>query len=727
MISNYKPHLVTFRHNDENNPIPNHFQPQNPFGTKHAESVNSTFILKGRHDDRNLSDKRYIACSKARNEMNDIQELKSQINIVQHITQETGYSHKRVGTDTVDLSQCPYCQGHDCFRINTHDQYWKCFQCHCKGDVLSFTQTFKHLGTKAAIQYLSNKYNIDITRNIQSLPPTLIQEIKNSAFTILNNHSQSNLNKEIQLNHRKMSLLNYLRTIRKHSDAVIESMRVVPSHTGLTDSLLSKGFPMKDIQKAGFANQQGKDYYPENVLLIPVIYQGQLSHFDVKDPSSKMTYKSKKIHRNPDALFLNMDAIEHTDKCVVVEGANDVMSIIDKGKIDSVIATLGQLTCPQIKWLVNKVKTRKMKLYLCFDNDAAGVGYTHKLIGEFQKESLHHLVRIITFENANDIDEYLGTTNTPQQDFQSRLSNAQKVPDTSYRVMRKNNRYYHLKLEKKDDPKLIPISNFTFSVENELHTEEDCIRDLQLTNSSGQVEGVFSFTTKQLASLQDFTQRLLQAGTFGFWGSLTDLKETVLLELSKYSGRKIYLLDHVGYSEKHQFWIYQNGIIKNHQLYPSDEKGIVWTTEEIGFKIQSLNVSEQTSLLPCLTPLYEDDADVLLNAFLEVIKSNLGGYEGWLAYGFVVASVYAPEIFRKQGYFPFLFLIGKHQSGKNVLANILLRAMGIPEIEMESLPAVRSFVGIMRKLGYFSNGFVWLDEYRSNSRNAIDGLLRNIY
>ncbi|NQY75474.1 MAG: hypothetical protein HRT90_12080 [Candidatus Margulisbacteria bacterium] len=171
--------------------------------------------------------------------MNDIQELKSQINIVQH---------------------------------------WKCFQCHCKGDVLSFTQTFKHLGTKAAIQYLSNKYNIDVTRNIQSPSPTLIQEIKVSAFTILKNHSQTNLNKEIWVDSQKMSLLNYLRNIRKHSDAVIESMRVVPSHAGHIDSLLSKGFPMKDIQKAGFANQQGKDYFPENVLLIPVIYQGQLSH-----------------------------------------------------------------------------------------------------------------------------------------------------------------------------------------------------------------------------------------------------------------------------------------------------------------------------------------------------------------------------------------------------------------------------------------------------------------
>lgn len=48
---------------------------------------------------------------------------------------------------------------------------------------------------------------------------------------------------------------------------------------------------------------------------------------------------------------------------------------------------------------------------------------------------------------------------------------------------------------------------------------------------------------------------------------------------------------------------------------------------------------------------------------------------------------------------------------------------------MESLPAARTSVGIQRKLAYFSNLLVWLDEYRNTQkiRDTFDGLLRNVY
>lgn len=661
--------------------------------------------------------------------MNDFELVKQRIDVSNCIVEETGLTIQMVGEGTGNLSECPFCQGHDCFRIKTKEQFWKCFQCDQKGDIFSFVGRFHHLNKVESLEYLARKYKVSLASKSRVVVPSKkdrLQPIKDRAFEILKKQAQSNFQNKLIFQGKQITLYDYLHGIRKCSSKTISDFEIVPSHMGLVALLEKEGFELEDIKKAGFANHSGTDYFPASVLLYPVLLNGQLSHFDIKDPTGRCKFKSKSLHRNSEALFFNMDSVERAGKCVVVEGCHDAISVIGKGGHCFVLATLGQLSERQIKWLVKAIRDKRMMLYLCFDNDDAGEVYTQKILAKLKSQSLLDSVRIIVFDGAKDIDEFLRGKASPQDDFQQLLAYAQRPPQGIYNIISKPDGYYRIKSETRHEPDLVVISNFTLSIVNEINTPDDCLREIQLKDYKGKKSSVQIFTSKELSSPQEFTHRLLKIGSYGFWGNSRDLKETLLFEMSKYSGRRIFLLNYVGYSESHGFWIFSNGIIKNQVFIPADQNNVVWVDASAGFRLQALNSSENDEKLPGLKVIEKDEAARVLDEFLDNIKLNLGGYEGWLAFGFVISSVYAPDIVKAHGFFPLLFLIGKHQSGKNVLASLILACYGISELEIESLPSARSPVGILRKLGYFSNCFVWLDEYRSHSK-LFDGILRNAY
>ena len=668
----------------------------------------------------------------------NFESVKKAVDLVDVIRYETGLSIKQVGSDTLNASTCPFCQGHDCFRIKPKEQFWKCFQCEAKGDVFSFIQQIKQLSAPESLTYLADYAGFELENQKSKAIHTIsdsIQNIKDQAFEILKLNANDNFRVQVATKEgKKMTLLETLTIDRGHSFELIQSCGVVPSHKGLVSELLNLGFSLPDIQQTGFANKAGKDFFPPHVLLFPVFYQERLSHFEIKDPSGKHHFKARKEHRHPDAIFYNVSfnrnesvAVEKNKKIIIVEGVHDVLSIVGKAGFKKVFATLGQLTQQHIDQCLEWAKQGKT-IYLCFDYDDAGQRYTKSLAQQFQKQKLVEFLRVLEFEGEKDIDEWLRKSNTPMIAFQEIVKNARSYATTSNSIIRKSNRYFASKSENNASSSLVPISNFTLDVVAEIVDQDACIRECLLKNCEGESVGPTHFTAKDLSSIQEFGHRLFQCGSFAFWGTAKQLKETLLMEFSAHEGKKIRLLDHIGYDETLDGWIFSNGLIYRQSFYQTQKDGTVWLTPKKGFKLKHIAGEHAKNPLPSLNAeLSEQEAESLLTAFLNALYDNIGGYEGWLAYGFVIASAYANEIFEKYGFFPFLFITGKHQSGKNVLANILLTSMGISETEMESLPAMRSSVGMLRKISYFSNLWVWLDEYRATNRHSINDLLRNIY
>ena len=69
------------------------------------------------------------------------QAIKDKTDIVLEIQKRTGLAVKAVGKH-LDLSECPFCRGHNCFRIDPDKQLFNCFQCDGKqgkgGSIIDF-------------------------------------------------------------------------------------------------------------------------------------------------------------------------------------------------------------------------------------------------------------------------------------------------------------------------------------------------------------------------------------------------------------------------------------------------------------------------------------------------------------------------------------------------------------------------------------------------------------
>ena len=110
-----------------------------------------------------------------------------------------------------------------------------------------------------------------------------------------------------------------------------------------------------------------------------------------------------------------------------------------------------------------------------------------------------------------------------------------------------------------------------------------------------------------------------------------------------------------------------------------------------------------------MTELPDSEADQVLSDVLIDLKDNIGGYQAWLAIGWIKACIYSSEIFEHFNFFPILFVYGKYQCGKNTLVGWLTSFFGLGNLSGESIQESTQ-TGISRMLSYYSSLPVWMDE-----------------
>ena len=343
--------------------------------------------------------------------MSDFEEIKKNFNIRQVIEQVTNSESKKVGEGTYDITPCPLCGHKGCFRIKEKEQFFNCFSCDKKGDIHNFIQSYCNLNPKEALHKLAEITGYSLTSSYQSQ----ISE-KKEIYVDAANYYHNNLleNKEY---------LNYQLEERGHQKSTL-----IENKVGLTDGklhiyLTKKGYSPEEQLKSGLVKKgkgKIKDYFVANLFIYShkTKYGDNYSHFTIKDRQNTFKYQFPNEYRNDDCLFYNMPALK-SDTIILVEGENDVLSLMDAGCNEG-IALCGYKEA-QIEILKNWVNDndRPKYIYLAFDNDDAGKKYTKKFINAFIELCLVDClksflgqsklsIKIIKFDSKyKDIDEYI--------------------------------------------------------------------------------------------------------------------------------------------------------------------------------------------------------------------------------------------------------------------------------------------------------------------------------
>ena len=391
---------------------------------------------------------------------NDFATLKKRVDLAAYVTRRTGLAAKPIGPDTLDIAQCPFCGGHDCFRITPSRQAFHCFQCPSEpqgGDVYDFIERFDRCSKEETLRSLASGQGYTLHSEAADKPGSSPEE--EQAMTgrmAIFEEAASYYHARLMANSRA---LNYQRKVRQHPEEALAAFRVGYADGRLYEHLKGKGYSDEELIASGLVRmREGRlaDFFGHDLFVYPHLDTNKrVAGFTIKDPRKKYKYRLPGEYWGKDCLFFNMQAFAGKE-VVLVEGENDLLSVYGQGKTPQVAAINGQISRNQLEYLANWAPGKT--LYLCFDNDQGGQAYTDKvcrrLDGYCLPDTLAGLmnevsatVRVIRFDQeTKDIDEHLKGQSDPAAAMTGLMSGAERY----FPPLRSLKAQYHTWLNKQE-------------------------------------------------------------------------------------------------------------------------------------------------------------------------------------------------------------------------------------------------------------------------------------
>jgi len=290
---------------------------------------------------------------------NDFEQVKNAVNLQQIILQETHLQMKGH-----HLEECPFCGGHECFSIK--DNHYKCFQCDAGGDVFNFFEKFHNLDKTSALQKVADLAGIELTQK-KTKTQEKEAEVRYELYQLVAKHYHD------AMLFPDGSGFKWFCTTRGHKPDTIRKISAGWSTGSLIPFLQEQGFSKEQLLEYGLAKNKDKDgkdipireYFWKGLAPFPVIdHNGRVITFTAKDPQKKV--KGLMLQGVTKKWFLNFAALGRHQETFIVEGENDIASLLDVG-IENVVGTAGAPGQEQVVLLKNFCNGKT--LYLWFDKD----------------------------------------------------------------------------------------------------------------------------------------------------------------------------------------------------------------------------------------------------------------------------------------------------------------------------------------------------------------------
>ena len=323
---------------------------------------------------------------------------------------------RKRGVNYVGL--CPF---HDdktpSFYVSPAKGLCKCFACGKGGNVVHFIMEHEQMSYPEALKYLAKKYGIEIKERELSSEEKIAQSERESLF-IVNNFARDYF-QNILKNHidgRSIGMA-YFRS-RGFRDDIIEKFQLgycTESHDALAQEALKKGYKKDYLVKTGLCYETddhrlrdrfwGRVIFPVHTLSGKVVafggrvLAGATKGVKVKyvnSPESEIYHKSNELY----GIYFAKQAIMKQDRCFLVEGYTDVISMHQSG-IENVVASSGTALTPGQIRMIHRFTNNMTVLY---DGDAAGIKASIRGIDMLLEEGMN--VKVCLLPDGDDPDSF---------------------------------------------------------------------------------------------------------------------------------------------------------------------------------------------------------------------------------------------------------------------------------------------------------------------------------
>lgn len=321
-------------------------------------------------------------------------------------------SLKRRGANYVGL--CPFHnEKTPSFSVSKSKGICHCFSCGKGGSPVNFIMEHEQMSYYEALKYLAQKYHIEIHERELTDKERAEQSERESMLII--NETANKIFEDNLFNtpDGKEIGLPYFNE-RGFSPAIIKKFRLgysLDNRSALYKSLSSKGYNPRlifetglcvdDKHGGGFDRFKGRAMFPViNVAGKIIAFGGRtLKHEPAKyinSPESTIYKKSNELY----GLFQAKHSIVKNDKCYLVEGYADVISMHQSGFENTVASSGTSLTEGQIR-LIHRFTNNVTVLY---DGDAAGIKASLRSIDLLLAEGLN--IKVLLLPDGDDPDSF---------------------------------------------------------------------------------------------------------------------------------------------------------------------------------------------------------------------------------------------------------------------------------------------------------------------------------
>ena len=314
------------------------------------------------------------------------------------------------------------------FSVNQARNICKCFSCGKGGSPVNFIMEHEQMSFQEALRYLARKYNIEIVEKELSAQERQAENDREAMLAVNDfalKHFRHNLHDTAD---GRNIALQYFRH-RGLSDAMIERFQLgyaldMPSElidaaheAGYVDKYLIDtglaGVSERDGQRRLYDRFRGRVLFPIHTISGRVVgFGGRTMRSDknlakyVNSPESVIYKKNLELY----GLYQAKSAIARRDKCILVEGYLDVISMHQAG-VENVVASSGtSLTEGQIR----AIRRFTNNVTVIYDADAAGIKASLRGIKMLLSENMN--VKTLLLPAGDDPDSFAQSHSAGQVD-----------------------------------------------------------------------------------------------------------------------------------------------------------------------------------------------------------------------------------------------------------------------------------------------------------------------
>ena len=300
------------------------------------------------------------------------------------------------------------------FHVEPSRGIYKCFGCGKAGSAVGFIMEYERLSYQEALRYLARKYHIEVKEKEETAEDIAARQ-RNESLLAASEFAFNFYRDQLGTEEGRSIGLQYFHSRGLEDETIAKyGLGWAPrSKSAFTEAASKAGYKAEYLTATGLCAQWDDgslhDRFYDRVMFPIHSVSGRVIAFGgrtllsdktvakyVNSKESEIYVKSRSLY----GIYFAKTAISRADKCYLVEGYLDVLSMHQLG-ITNVVASSGtSLTVEQIRL----IKRFTENVTIMYDGDSAGIHAALRGIDMILKEGLN--VKVVLIPDGDDPDSY---------------------------------------------------------------------------------------------------------------------------------------------------------------------------------------------------------------------------------------------------------------------------------------------------------------------------------